>query len=308
MLKYATKSLESLLRRARWQGRAAWAMAEGRLRRLIHPAASPGTQLVVCGYPRGGTSLVYNMLSSSLDGFRFAPFEVPARRTITCCGNRASKLPLDVLRLDELVRQNVLGKRLAVIVMLRDPRDLITSVHPNVPDRYFLDYDGSWTPHRTGPRRTPHGIRAIHEAIERARTIEGIDLVEIRYEDLVAEPDAVQARLSDALGLEFRQRFSDFHRRGARHAYRYAGRMAAKDQSLVRENAPVDRSRAGKWRRPEHADRIAEQFAKHPALYDLLEACGYTPHKSMPEPPKTSRGVHPRATDLVCVPRGHARG
>ncbi len=235
----------------------------------------PGRQIVVCGFPRGGTSLLYNMLSSSLDGFGFAEFEVAAWKVIARWGDFASKKPLDVLILDDLVRRNIHGKRLVAIVMLRDPRDLITSVHPNVPDRYFLDYEGSWTPHARGPRREPYGIRAIHAAIQRAQRIEGMEVILVRYEDLVADPDRIQQALAARIGVEFNSRFSDFHRRPERHAYRYAGKNAPKDPSLVRENSAVDRSRHGKWNCPEHAARIARHFQEHPGLFELVRQLGY---------------------------------
>ncbi len=97
----------------------------------------------------------------------------------------------------------------------------------------------------------------------------------MRYEDLVADPNTIQDQLSEKFGLEFSGRFANFHRRPEKLAYRYSGRTRAKDDSLVRENQPADVSRAGKWRRPEHEDRIREQFRSCPELFEILRTYGY---------------------------------
>jgi hypothetical protein len=273
-LSESLRAAEGAVRRARWQVYSRLQRARGAVQRRLDPHWSAGRQLIVCGFPRGGTSLMYNMLSSSLDGFHFTPFEVQARKTIARWGNVASKWPLDIFYLEGLVRRNIHGKQLSAIVMLRDPRDLITSVHPNVPDRYFIDYEGCWTPHRRGARREAFGIRQIHTAIERAECLRGIEVVLLRYEELVADPDTVQELVSEQLDLTFRCRFSAFHKYPDRHAFRFAP-TEVRAPDLVRANSAVDRSRQGKWRRPEHAQRIASHFSEHPELFRLVRQMGY---------------------------------
>ena len=76
----------------------------------------PWTHLVVCGFPRSGTSLLYNMLSATLEDFECQDFEVPARTRLTWAGHQASKNPLDIIDLVDLPSKNVLGKRLVVII------------------------------------------------------------------------------------------------------------------------------------------------------------------------------------------------
>lgn len=246
-----------------------------RLRRLV--GLRPWRHVVVCGYPRSGTSLLFNMLSSSLPGFVFHPFEIPARERIERWGDHASKNPLDVVDIPALIENNPLGKEIIVIVPLRDPRDVVTSKHPVLPDRYFIGFDHSWWPQqRDGEwKYDAAGIREVAQAIEELRTLTGAKVVILRYEDLVADPDGIQRMIASETGLRFAQSFSDYHRRPESHAYSYKGRFAPRDPNLVRENAAPDRSRSGKWRAPEHRERLLEQFGRFPELFELVRRYGY---------------------------------
>ena len=108
----------------------------------------------------------------------------------------------------------------------------------------------------------------------------GIEFARIRHEDLIADADAVQAHLSARFGLPFEGRFSGFHEPGKRRAYRYEQEQRASlDPALVFEQKPVEASRLGKWRRPEHRTRIIEQFSACEALFDILIESGYEPDR-----------------------------
>ena len=238
-------------------------------------------QIVVCGYPRSGTSLLYNMLSASLEGYLFGHFEVPCLQYVRDRGPFVSKRPLDVFALEKLVAHNVFDKRLYAVVVIRDLRGVLTSIHPRVPQDYFIGYDASYEvgpdyPH--GSKRLHPGIAAYYEQIERLSALEGLTRVVVRYEDLVADPDAIQNRLAEALGVHFTRRFSTFHERPELHAYRYAGAERPVDASRVRENDAIDASRRDRWRSPEHRSHIAAEFGAHPQLFEMLRAYGYEPH------------------------------
>ena len=239
-------------------------------------------QLVVCGFPRGGTSLLYNMLSATLPAFRFAAFEEAAGETLLAPGDRASKWPMDVLRLPKTVAANAAGLRkdLLAVVVVRDLRDVITSVHPNAPDRYFCGYADRWSPRGASKPytlvSTDQGVAAVHAGIEAASALDGVTVARVDYEALIADADAVQGDLAAALGLRFDGRFSGYAARQERHAFRYAGANAPVDAARgARENAAVDPARTGRWRRPEHAARLVEQFTAHPELFGLLRHYGH---------------------------------
>ncbi len=253
------------------------AAADRRLR------GEPRTHIAVVGFPRGGTSLLFNMLSTTLPGFRFDDFETRCVERLHRLGDYATKTPLDVLDVPRFPALNGNRKRIIVLAVARDVRDILTSRHPSIPDRYFIGWDASWYPQ--GPDTdewgyTAPGVIEIDRAFTAASTVEGVSYTVVRYERLVAEPQAVQAELAEAYGLPFAGQFADFHQDGKRRAYRYEGRFAPRDPALVREDKPVDRSRSGKWRAPEHIDRIREQFDACPALFDILIRDGYEPDRS----------------------------
>ncbi|MDH3520137.1 MAG: sulfotransferase domain-containing protein [Myxococcales bacterium] len=257
---------------------------DGLLRRGARVAYALGVprpvQIVICGYPRSGTSLLYNMLSASLDGFHFGKFEVPCVHHVRTRSHFVSKRPLDVFELEKLCRGNVFEKELFAIVVIRDLRDVITSIHPRVPHDYFIGYEASYAvgddfPH--GSKLLHPGVRGYYERIEQLDELVDLTLVRVRYEDLIAQPDAVQQRLADALRVRFARRFAQFHEHPERHAYRYAGAERAVDPALVRESDPVDGSRLGKWRSDVHRERIRSQFRAHPELFEMLCAYGYEP-------------------------------
>lgn len=235
-------------------------------------------QIVICGYPRAGTSLLYNMMSASLTDFSFGKNETLAAEKVRGYENFVSKRPMDVFHVEYLPRRKSLNKDLFVIVLIRDLRDVITSIHPRVPQDYFIGYDASYRVGGEPPRSsnlTHPGVRAYYEKIDQIDHASGLSVIRIAYEDLVMHPDVVQDRLSSALGVTFSGRFSEFHQRQDLHAYRYAGKQRAMDCSLVRENDEVDTSRIGKWRNPEHRERIRAQFRAHPELFQMLRTYGY---------------------------------
>jgi hypothetical protein len=251
-----------------------------RIHRLLHPGAPPRRQIVVCGFPRSGTSLLYNMLAVALPGFAREEFEASALRSIWRFEDHLSKLPLDVLRLDAICRRNLHGKRIQVLVPIRDPRDLVTSIHPNVPDDYFIGWEASYRvaigdPAHPAPSRP--GIREIEAALAAQAGRADLEVVRVRFEELVREPDRIQEQLAAQLSLEFRARFSEFHRVPARLPYRYdaAHLRPGADASLAREISAPDASRVGKWRDPAHRARIRDEFGRHPELLALVRAWGY---------------------------------
>ena len=253
-----------------------WARSSRPARRLL--ARPDPVQLVVCGYPRSGTSLLYNMLSSSLAGMHFTEFEEPARNSLQLGGSWASKFPLDVLDVSGFDGLNIFGKRIIVLILIRDPRDILVSRHPLLPGEYFIGYDHSWWPGRIGSGSWTYsapGIGAIHTAIGRAEECRSVQSIRVRYEALTADPDQVQREIAARTGLEFSDAFSRFHDHQDRHAYRYEGRRAPKDPTLALENRAIDMSRAGRWTRPEHRDRLVDQFTRFPELLEIVRSYGY---------------------------------
>lgn len=137
---------------------------------------------------------------------------------------------------------------LHVIAMLRDPRAVITSRHKSRPDVYFAGYL-RW--------------REYVDAIERLRGHSRFMVV--RYEDLVRDPDSVQAQISAQFPfLQEQRRFSTYPESAD------VPEVAAQSLNGVR---PFDTSRIDGWR--EHLPRVNGQLRDHPEMPQDLIRAGY---------------------------------
>jgi hypothetical protein len=238
-------------------------------------------QLVVCGYPRSGTSLIYNMLSASLGThFKFLPFENYFIYSIHRIGSIATKAPMDLFHLKELSSLNVNNKDIIVIIMVRDIREILTSKHPIYPDEYFIGYDSSFWPQTkefTEWAYNAPGIINIYEEICRVKDLKGVKL--IKYESLVLCPDSVQDKINDRFDLHFVGEFSNYHLDSKELPYKYEGKYKANNESLVLEGKQVVNKEA-RWRKEEYKDRIVSQFKACPQLFDILIDYGYEKDRS----------------------------
>lgn len=223
--------------------------------------------IIVCGYPRSGTTMFYNMMCSSVRGYTAFDKEVAAAKVIGLeKSNVMSKSPLDLFKLDHILRANNLGKQILLLILIRDIRSIITSYNIAVPDDYFVAYDLSYSPDHMGntPYNAP-GIIPTADAIKKAVKHPGFQSIIVRYEDLLSNPRAQQEKIRDATGIAFTGRFEDFHKRPT-------------PEGLTRQlngRRPLDMSRLDAWKADEHSQRIRSQFTRCPALFDLLIEHGY---------------------------------
>ncbi|ETX28902.1 hypothetical protein [Roseivivax isoporae] len=225
--------------------------------------------ILIAGQGRAGTTLFYNMLRQTLQGFRLPAREVPAAGYVALPGSYVTKRPLDIFDIPGILKLNDNQKRVDLIVSLRDPRDLLTSRHASVPDDYFCHADRTYfvPPDGSAPMLTNPGLIPTHHAIAEVAMSgvfpQGVFL--LKYERLVADPEAMQAQLARDLGLEFEGRFSDFHK----------AEIPADLQRALNGVRPVQRTEIPRWQRPEHRARIIDQFTRFPELFDILVALDY---------------------------------
>lgn len=249
-----------------------------KLHRVLHKENL--LHIVICGYPRSGTSLLQNMLSATTNGFSYDSFETRAAQRIHRPGNYITKMPMDIFSIEEVISNNVHRKDILVIVVIRDIRDVLTSKHPLLPDRYFIDYENSWWPQDaafTTWRKDAPGIKDIHGKIVDVMRLrdEYLNTMIVKYEELVNDPDKLQMELAQRYPINCTTAFSEFHRNKKRLAYRYEGRHQAKDSNLVFENRSVQTSRIAKWKNVENLEALKQEFERHPELFDILIDYGY---------------------------------
>ncbi|MBS0209125.1 MAG: sulfotransferase domain-containing protein [Planctomycetes bacterium] len=212
------------------------------------------THIVVCGLPRSGTTLLQLMLEYALpharrfgrevSGWRAAMYRLRNHRVMI------SKAPADLLRLHRLhnfYRQRT--ARLRPIVMLRDPRDALTSYHAKTGShRYFVSLD-KWRKHRA----------ALLPLLDSPRALV------VRYEDLVTDTAGVQQRIDSYTGEPTARSFAHFHQE----------QRATVDLSSLNGLRPVDDNTVQRWQSAEHIARIEEVLREDPQFGETLIALGY---------------------------------
>lgn len=237
--------------------------------RKKNPPAEKGHHVIVTGYSRSGTTMFYEMLRGSVRGYEFLDRETPAARVIAVDNrNRITKRPLDIFQLDDVVGANSSGKRVSLLILIRDIRSILTSFHDTVPDDYFIGYDHQYFVNRAAHQisyRNP-GVVQTYIAIKAALDNANFDKkLIIKYEDLVLRPDAQQAWLGQELDFEYAGSFENFH----------THEIPEQLTGPLNEVRPLEKSRIDNWKKPEHAQRIRSQFTRCPLLFDILTEYGY---------------------------------
>lgn len=220
------------------------------------PGAPRGPRILVFGCARSGTTLLLNLLRT-FDGIRVRDGEhcvgdllddphpgwVAVKRTPYCAEHLVADLP-------------VLRSGVWIIDIIRDPRDVVTSVLEPFPG-YYCGYE-----------RWDRDVRVSEFLAGRH-----LRYVRIRYEELVHHPDDLQDDLASILGLRPRTAFSDF----VRLVPRTLPRSAVRALGGVRD---LDPSGVGRWRQRQHTIRVREQMSAHPRMEETLRWMGYPPSAS----------------------------
>ncbi len=135
-----------------------------------------------------------------------------------------------------------------LVYMLRDPRDIISSIHGRAPDRYWTSLDQWRKIRKKFVNHKPH-----------AR------LIQLRYEDLVSGPDKLQEELERQIPwLEQIGKFSDFHT---------LARPSQESQLALRTLRKADTNSIGKWHN--HLPRVAGQIERYGSIQAELQQDGY---------------------------------
>jgi hypothetical protein len=232
---------------------------------------------VVGSSPRSGTTLIFELLVSCFDIARFGDHEVSlfARPDPLPSGPWASKKPTDFIHVCRVMRWD---PNLYVIYMQRDPRDVVVSQHGSQPGRYWCDFD-IWRRNQMLLHRL-EGNPRFHVC---------------RYEDLVTDPDRVQAELQARFPfLRTVHAFSHFDK---------VARSSTAAQLALKGVRKVSADSIGKWR--ENLPRLAAQVRAFPDLAGYVMRAGYEADTSW-----LSRldGVMPDASESVRAERDELRG
>lgn len=196
--------------------------------------------IIITGFPRSGTTLLYCMLRYAVDGYKFLERESPDLRE-----DHITKSPSAIFDMHPRNADRC-------IIMMRNPRAILTSKHPGEKFRnagYFISAHSHASNATKGLCEWWTAIKKFPQAMV------------VYYEMLVDEPSTMQQRLADRFGLTYRdgRRFEDFHLEPhgdefevAMHGCRPLQRRSIFDEA-----------------------RIAEQFHAHPELTAVTQEMGY---------------------------------
>lgn len=211
------------------------------------------THILICGYQRSGTTMLLAMMEYAMPDARQFNREISGWRAATWEWRNhpvmISKVPRDILNLHRL--RNFYARRkakLKTIIMVRDPRDVLTSNHAAHDRRYFQDIE-QW--------------RMLHNYCRAYR--DDPEVLFIRYEDFTADVPAMQKRIEEFTGEKMYRPFEDFHTTGGKGF----------DTRPLNGVRPVDRSGIGRWRSAQHRERMEEVLAKVPDFAEILVELGY---------------------------------
>lgn len=229
-------------------------------------ARSNETIVAISGFPRSGTSLLFNMLVGSLPGYLNEGRESSFRGALLRRGSWVTKLPNDIFNIRKYVWCNPYQKKIIHIVMQRDPRDIITSVHAKFPEHYYVGYS------RRVFQGNGSGLGRIYEEMKtiQLKTVGSANIEFVKYEELIKNPAAFQKRLHQKYKINFRKDFSEYHLHQDALIYKRGD-----PRVFGAESNGVVLSSIGKWRNPKHFNRIKSEIKEHPEILSMVTGLGY---------------------------------
>jgi hypothetical protein len=196
--------------------------------------------------PRSGTTLMAEMMYNCFNIDLYSGKEDRIGTLPFGDGNVfLTKSPKDIVIVDDVLKYM---KKIYVIYMLRDPRDVISSKHPSDNKRY-------WSSLKFWKLFTPFG----HKLCNHPR------FITVRYEDLVQDPDHIQKIIQERMPfLKSKELFSNFHK---------SANPSPEYKESLRGLRPVNTDTIGNWRN--HKGRVLGQIKKHGSITDDLIRYGY---------------------------------
>jgi hypothetical protein len=212
------------------------------------------THILICGFPAAGTTLLQLMLENGLPRARRFGREVGGWRAATYTWRNhevvISKVPHDLFRLEPLRRFYATRQAgLRVILMQRDPRDLLTASRTVGGREIYCGRTCLW--------------QKYYDAFLRHRS--DPDTLVVRYEDLVADACGQQSRIESFVGQTMAVPFRSFD----------AVERRDFDTTTLCGLRPVEATRVARWTRPEHADRLRHVLSQAPDLAEAVVELGY---------------------------------
>lgn len=215
--------------------------------------------ILVTGCHRSGTSLMTSLMLSLSDVFVNQSEKEPHLRVTNIENSKkyfVRKCPQlrGCATINDVVEDfgpysihDVIQMGYKVIYMLRDGRDVEVSKHPKSPDKYWSE-PWKW-------------VTSVKRAIP---NFENPELMVVNYETLVACPEAVMIDISKWLDVNY----------GSIDIVHTKVMPKSEIGIAMGKIRPVDSNSVGRWKDPEHTERIKEVLS-YPEFQELLIEMGY---------------------------------
>lgn len=219
---------------------------------------------IVACCPRSGTTLLHEAMVTCFKVDKFYDHERRFHKTNAEDGQiLISKRPKDTYYMEKVLAAT---PGFHVIYLMRDPRDVIVSRHGKNKEIYYANF-ALW--------------QHLHSFGKRLSQFENV--LEVRYEDFVTDPNAVQTTIMAKFPwLKKQYEFSDYHL----HA-----RVSDASEQALKGVRPISPASVGTWK--QNLGRIKAQWQRHNALTATLIECGY---ESDGDWEKVLSGVEPDMT------------
>ena len=220
-------------------------------------------RIIICGMPRSGTSLLYTLMANAIEGVRFNEREVSALQIDYDDPVCLTKRPLDCFSLDQIF-QKFPGDDFRIIFSVRDPRDVICSVHKAVPFDYFIGFQNQYfsQPAKGLATLTNPGLWSIF--LQWMQIKDHPNVITTRYEDLTSDPKGVAERLGEFVGEDLTGKEFDLGD---------DTRIPNVMSRALNGVRPIDSKSVSIWRK--HPRRIWSEFTDHKNMHDIVTALGY---------------------------------
>jgi hypothetical protein len=211
--------------------------------------------IVMCGFPRSGSTMAYLMLKGTVKNYSFFGKEQDCLKINKKYG-WAAKRPMSFFDIPEIKNKF----KPYFLINIRDPRAVLTSIHKHSEGQYKISADYSLkTSIINGVCGTTKGLLDYWHNFNLIPN----NAIFIYYEELVLSPDEVQAKLKKMLPIECNGRFENFHKT----------KIPDKLTAPLNGIRAVDKTNIDKWKA--HPERIRDQFTRFPELFDILIHLGY---------------------------------
>ena len=196
--------------------------------------------------PRSGTTLMMELIAHCFDIQAYAKHEMSILRSPqTSVDTFVSKKPHEFKIANRISKKN---SDIWVVLMIRDPRDIIVSKHDIDPDVYFTPLTQLQKSYSTFIKDT-HSKR----------------LITVKYEELVKNPDAIQHQLEQNISfLSATCQFSDFQGNSS---------ICQKSLQAMGGARKIETSSIGNWK--DHLPRVKSQIDCHGSIDKMLMHLGY---------------------------------